>query len=67
MCPKQLFAVPIQEGIVEICSNSHVAWRDYRWNTGEIVRRWFVNSDKVQGKRILVQAISEITIDGLDQ
>lgn len=61
MRPKQLFALPIQEGIVLICNECHVVWRDYRWNTGQIVRRWFMDRAEFRDAQIRIEPIEEFS------
>lgn len=57
MCMKQLFAEPVREGLIEISGNTHVVWRDYRWNTGQVVRWWFMEAEEVLASDILIRPI----------
>jgi len=67
MRPKQLFALPIQEGVVLIRNECHVVWRDYRWNTGEVVRRWFIDCAKFRNAQIRIEPIKVSSWASADQ
>lgn len=67
MRPKQLFAWPFQEGIVLIRDEYHVVWRDYRWNTGQVVRRWFMDCTKFRAAQIRIEPIEGISWASADQ
>ncbi|MCI2401020.1 hypothetical protein [Aliiroseovarius subalbicans] len=57
MNKKRLSAQPIREGIAEISGMIKVVWRDYRWNTGRVVRDWHIDPDSAEGLEIKVRSV----------
>jgi hypothetical protein len=67
MCTKQLFAEPVREGLIEISGETQVVWRDYRWNTGQVIRWWFMKAEETLDSEILIRPIAMKSKDRQDQ
>lgn len=47
-----LSARPVSEGIARISGVATVVWRDYRWNTGGVIRDWHIKPDAAEELQI---------------
>ncbi|MCV3273222.1 hypothetical protein [Roseobacter sinensis] len=51
-------AVPVREGVGYVDGARVIAWREYRWNTGEISRIWFLDATDLDHRMIDIVEIA---------
>ncbi len=57
MSKPRLTAQPIREGITFISGRPVVVWREFRWNTGSIVRDWHIDPKVARDLEITVLSV----------
>jgi len=60
MARRRLTAQPIREGVSVSANGEYVVFVDYRWNTGEITRRWFADESTVDPKTLILHDIPKM-------
>ncbi len=58
MPPPRLTAQPIAEGFTQTSSGPKLVWRDFRWNTGKVIRDWHIDPNEAEGLEIEVRQIN---------
>ena len=59
MSKKRFSAQPIREGVAEFSGSTRVVWRDFRWNTGKVVRDWHIDPELAYNLEIEVRPIGK--------
>lgn len=57
MKASRLTAQPVAEGILYNGSFEVILWRDYRWNSGQISRKWFVDPANLDEAKIIIRPL----------
>lgn len=61
MKPPRLKAQPIAEGIVRVNAQEVIVWRDFRWNNGQVWRKWFVDPEKFAPEDIETKPMEKVS------
>lgn len=68
MNKKRFSAQPFREGVAKISGSIKVVWRDFRWNTGKVVRDWHIDPEVAGELEIEVRPIGrQLPNDGTPQ
>ncbi|MHA6268357.1 hypothetical protein ACXYMP_15955 [Aliiroseovarius sp. CAU 1755] len=59
MGKKLLFAKPISEAVMREQSKEQLVWRDYLWNSGQVIRLWFVDPTVIDDTKISVELLQD--------
>ncbi len=59
MCKKLLFAKPISEAVMREETTERLVWRDYLWNSGQVIRVWFEDPSAIDDTMISVHLLGD--------
>lgn len=59
MGEKFLFARPVAEAVMQDASAPQAVWRDYLWNSGRVVRLWFVDPETIDDAEIEIRCLQD--------